>query len=489
MWLWTGTARDSGEAGEGRRPRPDAADLRVGPVVGRLVGDVHHDAGRSDGVHQPRLRLLLLLDRPSGLSAGSDAGSRRVVAVGRARAAARRLAAARCWRGDGTGAIARLVLRRAVARAVVLAVAGAAALLAGPWLTGLDPTTHVYPAIVWVLVIWTRGARRRRHHHAALLRRAPPGRPHDRAARSGHRQRHALLALRRDHGVHHRGGDRGIPAGGMKRHVDLTADAGPRQPVAADDRADHLGRASAAVLHHRRHLVREVRAAGRLLWAASGLPSRGTRPSRWSGSRWSAGRACGDISYGTEADDARSRLARRSTSVSRLCHAAAVGPERGRRPLRRAGRDVLRDLPLMRTGFAALAFAVLAAAWLGPLPDLARHSFAAHMTMHMAVVAVAAPLLALGAGRHPLRSRPRDAAPLRADSRVDDRARRRVGLARAGCCITPRAISRGRSLARAGQLPRRRSSALDRGASAATANSAAFARAPASWRCCSRRCT
>lgn len=40
---------------------------------------------------------------------------------------------------------------------------------------------------------------------------------------------------------------------------------------------------------------------------------------------------------------------------------------------------------------------VLAAAWLGPLPALAPHRFSAHMTMHMAVVAIAAPLLALGA--------------------------------------------------------------------------------------------
>ena len=38
--------------------------------------------------------------------------------------------------------------------------------------------------------------------------------------------------------------------------------------------------------------------------------------------------------------------------------------------------------------------ALLATAWLGPLPHLARHSFAAHMAMHMVVVALAAPLLA-----------------------------------------------------------------------------------------------
>lgn len=42
---------------------------------------------------------------------------------------------------------------------------------------------------------------------------------------------------------------------------------------------------------------------------------------------------------------------------------------------------------------------LLAALWLGPLPSLARQSFAAHMTMHMGVVAVAAPLLAIAIGR------------------------------------------------------------------------------------------
>ena len=56
--------------------------------------------------------------------------------------------------------------------------------------------------------------------------------------------------------------------------------------------------------------------------------------------------------------------------------------------------------------FAIAGAVVLAAAWLGPLPALARQSFAAHMTMHMAVVAIACPLLAWGvAGRRfdPLR--------------------------------------------------------------------------------------
>src|SRR5687768_11907261 len=46
---------------------------------------------------------------------------------------------------------------------------------------------------------------------------------------------------------------------------------------------------------------------------------------------------------------------------------------------------------LLITGLVALA-----AAWLGPLPQLAERAFFAHMTMHMGVVAVASPLIALG---------------------------------------------------------------------------------------------
>ena len=38
--------------------------------------------------------------------------------------------------------------------AIGLALGGGVALIIGPWLTGLDPTRHVYPATVWILVIW-----------------------------------------------------------------------------------------------------------------------------------------------------------------------------------------------------------------------------------------------------------------------------------------------------------------------------------------------
>ncbi len=52
-------------------------------------------------------------------------------------------------RGHRTGFFVALPL------AMALAVAGALALAAGPWFTGLDPTVNSYAATVWVLVVWT----------------------------------------------------------------------------------------------------------------------------------------------------------------------------------------------------------------------------------------------------------------------------------------------------------------------------------------------
>jgi cytochrome c oxidase subunit I+III len=45
-------------------------------------------------------------------------------------------------------------MRAALVAAVALAGLGGASLLAGPWVNGLDPTAHVYPAVVWILLIW-----------------------------------------------------------------------------------------------------------------------------------------------------------------------------------------------------------------------------------------------------------------------------------------------------------------------------------------------
>lgn len=44
-------------------------------------------------------------------------------------------------------------------------------------------------------------------------------------------------------------------------------------------------------------------------------------------------------------------------------------------------------------------FAALAALWLGPLPAMSRTAFSAHMILHVGVVALAAPLMAIGLSR------------------------------------------------------------------------------------------
>ena len=44
--------------------------------------------------------------------------------------------------------------RGALTAAAAATGAGGLAGLAGPWLAGLDPVQHVYPAIVWVLALW-----------------------------------------------------------------------------------------------------------------------------------------------------------------------------------------------------------------------------------------------------------------------------------------------------------------------------------------------
>jgi cytochrome c oxidase subunit I+III len=57
---------------------------------------------------------------------------------------------ARGLNARGKTAFARIAL---AAAAAATAAGGGAALL-GPWASGLDPTLHVYPAIVWVLAVW-----------------------------------------------------------------------------------------------------------------------------------------------------------------------------------------------------------------------------------------------------------------------------------------------------------------------------------------------
>ena len=57
---------------------------------------------------------------------------------------------ARQWNTRDAGAWVNIAL----VGSVVVALCGLAALITGPWLSELDPSRHVYPATVWVLVAW-----------------------------------------------------------------------------------------------------------------------------------------------------------------------------------------------------------------------------------------------------------------------------------------------------------------------------------------------
>ena len=59
--------------------------------------------------------------------------------------------AARQWNRQDRGSL----VHGGLTLAAISALAGSVALFSGPWQEGLDPTRHVYGAIVWVLVLWT----------------------------------------------------------------------------------------------------------------------------------------------------------------------------------------------------------------------------------------------------------------------------------------------------------------------------------------------
>jgi putative membrane protein len=64
---------------------------------------------------------------------------------------------------------------------------------------------------------------------------------------------------------------------------------------------------------------------------------------------------------------------------------------------------------MMRVGMLAVGAVLLAWLWAGPLPEWASRSFTAHMVLHMGVVAVVAPLLAMalaGSALDPARALP-----------------------------------------------------------------------------------
>ena len=152
-WLWTGTARipekPEKDVGMGvRLPLYVSGSKSVGwwGLLITMIGDMAafaslvfgyyffwtvHDGfpppGAGPGLGWPALALVLLL--------AAWLATLLALRLNRHRSALGLCLAA------GTGA--------------VLGVAGTAALLAGPRLHGMDPTAHVYPAIVWLLAGWT----------------------------------------------------------------------------------------------------------------------------------------------------------------------------------------------------------------------------------------------------------------------------------------------------------------------------------------------
>jgi putative membrane protein len=72
-------------------------------------------------------------------------------------------------------------------------------------------------------------------------------------------------------------------------------------------------------------------------------------------------------------------------------------------------------MPLIRRVSSVLAVAILVLVWSGPPASAATHSFAAHMSMHIAVVAIVPPLIVLaiaGTRFDPVRRFPRLMAPI-----------------------------------------------------------------------------
>ena len=153
-WLWTGTAQLPGQpakdVGHGvTLPLYASGQASVGwwAMFITMIGDMAafaslvfgyfffwtvHDAfppqpGDGPGLAWPLLGLALAL--------GSWAAT---------------LLARRWNRRD-----AAFAFHAACGAAVVLALAAAGALLAGPWLRGMDPTRHAYDATVWLLLAWT----------------------------------------------------------------------------------------------------------------------------------------------------------------------------------------------------------------------------------------------------------------------------------------------------------------------------------------------
>ena len=152
-WLWTGTAevpeKQTKDIGDGRRvPLYVAGPRSTGwwAMFITMTGDLTaflavlfgyfffwtvHPAFPPQGIEGPGWQWPLVAGGLVILTWGATLGARLANAAGRA-------------------ALSRGLLVAGLLGAVLAGLA----LIAGPWTTGLDPTMHSYPAIVWALVVW-----------------------------------------------------------------------------------------------------------------------------------------------------------------------------------------------------------------------------------------------------------------------------------------------------------------------------------------------
>ena len=207
--------------------------------------------------------------------------------------------------------------------------------------------------------------------------------------------------------------------------------------------------------------------------------------SRWLASRCSSFTGCERHRYRLPTRAARRRHARGPRALRRVHDDAAGGAEPGgdastRRRRSRSSIGVPHERVLIGAGAVLLAVGV---AWSAGAGELPAPSFAAHMAVHMTVVAVAAPLLAIGLRGTPGRARPAPTVFV-ANSRLGRRTDRGLGLARAGA--PPRGTTeRGDVRRRAGIVPRAGPAPVALGSAGGDRAPCASRRAgAASSRCC-----
>jgi cytochrome c oxidase subunit I+III len=152
VWFWTGTAlipeKPEKDVGLGLRlPIYVSGPSSVGwwAMFITMLGDMTAFVSLVFGY------FFYWTSRPDFLNEASGPGvTWPLVALGAGTAAWALTLAARYYNKRSAPAFYALL-----SAATLLAGCAAVAILAGPYLTGMNPARHVYPAIVWVLVIWT----------------------------------------------------------------------------------------------------------------------------------------------------------------------------------------------------------------------------------------------------------------------------------------------------------------------------------------------